>query len=294
MRKPTPILLSVTVLFIVSLACVLPSGPLPTQDIHSLETAVMGTMVSGATQTAVSGISVDLIETATPSPTFTALGELSTLSATATLTPVVLVTSTSATALVSVTVATNCRTGPGIVYDRVGGLQAGEVAEVFGRNDASNYWYIRNPSRDGFCWLWGEYATVTGNFAVLPVFTPQPTPTPMPDFTASYNGLESCSGWWADLELVNNGGITFESILLTITDEDTDIVASLSSDVFDNINGCSGALTRDSLTPGDIRVVSGPVFTYDPRGHDLRATITLCSRAGQSGTCVSESIRFEP
>lgn len=292
MRKPTPILLSVIVLLILTLACVLPSGPMPTQDIHSLETAVMGTMVSGATQTAGSGISVDLVETATSTPTLAP--ELSTLTPTVTLAPVILFTSTSTTPLISVSVATNCRTGPGRIYDRVGGLQPGQVAEVIGRNDASNYWYIRNPSRDGFCWLWGEYATVTGNFAALPVYTPQPTPTPMPDFTADYHGLESCSGWWTDIEIVNNGGITFESISISIRDLDTDVVASMSSDVFDNIDGCSGMSTRDRLSSGDGRIVSGPIFTYNPTGDDLRATITLCSRDGLNGTCVTESIEFKP
>ena len=46
------------------------------------------------------------------------------------------------------------------------------MAEVVGRNLNGNYWYIRNPNdSNGYCWLWGEYATVTGNFAALPVFT---------------------------------------------------------------------------------------------------------------------------
>ena len=71
MKKSTPILLSVTTLLIISLACALPSVPAPTQDIHSLETAVMGTMVSGSTQTAISGAPVGLIDTATPLATFT-------------------------------------------------------------------------------------------------------------------------------------------------------------------------------------------------------------------------------
>jgi hypothetical protein len=292
MKKSTRILLTVIVLLIVSLACVVPNVPAPTQDIHSLETAVMGTMVSGATQTAVSGISVDLIETATP--TLTSTSELPTPSPTVTLTPVPLFTSTSTMPLISVSVATNCRTGPGRIYDRVGGLQVGQVAEVVGRNDASNYWYIRNPTRDGFCWLWGEYATVTGNFAALPVYTPPPTPTPMPDFAADYDGLESCSGWWTDLEITNTGGITFESISISVRDTDTDVIASMSSDVFDNIDGCSGASTRDRLNSGDRRIVSGPVFAYNPTGDELRATITLCSRDGLNGTCVTETIRFTP
>jgi hypothetical protein len=293
MKKSIPILLSVTVLLILSLACVLPSIPAPTQDIHSLETAVMGTMVSGATQTAIAGIPVGLVDTATPLPTFTS--ELPTLSPTVTFTAAPIFTSTPVVPLISVSVATNCRVGPGKVYDRVGALSVGQVAEVIGRNDAGNYWYIRNPSQsNGFCWLWGEYATLTGSFASLPVFTPPPTPTPMPDFEAYYDGLESCSGWWPDIEVVNTGGITFESIAIMVRDTDTNLDASLSSDLFHDIDGCSDTFTRERLNPGDSRVISGPIFTYDPRGHQLRATITLCSRDGLNGTCITENVRFTP
>src|SRR6266508_4310352 len=68
MRKSTPILLSVIVLLIVSLACSLSSAP--AQDINALGTAVMQTMISGA-QTARGIIPVDLVDTPTASQTFT-------------------------------------------------------------------------------------------------------------------------------------------------------------------------------------------------------------------------------
>jgi hypothetical protein len=41
-------------------------------------------------------------------------------------------------------------------------------------------------------------------------------------------------------------------------------------------------------------MVSSPVFSYDPTGHELRAVITLCSDPGQSGTCTTQSISFTP
>ncbi len=40
--------------------------------------------------------------------------------------------------------------------------------------------------------------------------------------------------------------------------------------------------------------VSAPAFAYDPSGHKLRATITLCSRDEQNGMCITESIKFTP
>jgi hypothetical protein len=293
MRKPTPILLTVTFLLILSMACAVSGLPAPTQDISLLGTLVMQTMAAGATQTALAVVPVEILDTPTAAPTI--IPEFPTLSPTVTLTATPAFTATPLIPLISVSVPTNCRVGPGKVYDRVGGLQVGQVAEVVGRNALGNYWYIRNPSRDGFCWLWGEYATVTGNFAALPVFTPPPTPTPMPAFQAAYDGLESCgSSWWTDFELVNTGGISFESISLTVRDTETDIVASMYTDVFHDIDGCSETFTRDSLPTGDSRIVSAAAFTYNPTGHRLRATITLCSRDGQNGTCITESIRFTP
>jgi hypothetical protein len=291
MKKSTPILLSVTVLLIFSLACAISGVPAPTQDLNALGTSVMETMISGATGTALAGFPVAVVDTPTPGPTFTP-----SVTPTATLSPTPVFTSTPVIPLISVSVATNCRVGPGKVYDRVGALLVGQTAEVAGRNLNGNYWYIRNPNQsNGFCWLWGEYATVTGNFAALPVYTPPPTPTPMPDFAADYDGLETCNnGWWADIELTNTGGISFESISMTVRDTDTDIVVSMYTDVFHDIDGCSGTDTRERLNPGASHVVSGPVFTYNPTGHTLRATITLCSRDGQNGMCITESIKFKP
>jgi hypothetical protein len=251
----------------------------------------MQTMASGVTQTAVAGIPVGFIETATPTST----PALPTLSPTATLSPTPIFTTTPLVPQISVSVATNCRVGPGKVYDRVGALLVGQVSEVVGRNSIGDYWYIRNPNQNnGFCWLWGEYATVTGNLAALPIYTPPPTPTPVPGFDAEYDGLETCTGWWVDIRLTNTGGIPFRSIAMTVRDTVTDTVVSTYADSFTNVNGCVDSSTRDTLNPGDKRTVSSSTFAYNPSGHKLRATITLCSNVGQSGTCVTEVIEFTP
>jgi hypothetical protein len=300
MRKPNPIhpvLLSVTVLLLVSLACTgsaVPGTSAPTQDLNFLQTAIASTMSAGASQTAVVSIPPTVIGSPTPWPTFTPVPPLPSFTPSATLSPIPLFTSTFTVPYISVSVATNCRTGPGKVYERVGALLVGEVAEVFGRTANGEYWYIRNPrNSNGFCWLWGQYATLTGNFAALPVFTPPPTPTPMPDFTAVFTRPERCNNsWWVDIRLNNTGGMVFQSISLTVRDLRTNVVLSLSSDVFENINGCTSRASRDALPPGASRVVSGPAFTYNPLGHKLRARITLCAREGEKGTCITKPINF--
>lgn len=100
--------------------------------------------------------------------------------ATATDTPVPLPTATSTPSapMVSVSVDTNCRVGPGNVYDYRGALLVGETAEVLALDPSGRFYYIPNPDANGYCWVWAEYATVVGSTAALPVYTPPPTPTP--------------------------------------------------------------------------------------------------------------------
>lgn len=292
-----------SVLLIATQACA-PAAP-TTPDPNSINTIVAQTLGAALTQTSQPGIPVSGEETPTPTaspePPAATQTPSATMTALSLFTPTPVFTSTSvvpsAVAQVSVSVPTNCRVGPGTAYTRVGALLVGEVAEVVGRHATRDYWIIRNPDRPNeTCWLWGEYATLTGNTGVLPIFTPPPTPTPSPGFTAAYNGLEVCAGtgWWVDIELENPGGISFTSLAMTVRDTTTNAVLSLYSEDFTDRDGCNETDTRDSLPAGEELLVSSPIFTSDPRGHPLRVTITLCSSPGQSGMCVTESINFTP
>ena len=290
MPKSNSILLSVSVLLVLSLACT-STAVVITPDANMIGTAIAQTLTLQPLLPATGEATVTTTSTPEP-PTVT---PTITLTPTVTFTPTPLFTSTPLVPLISVSVPTNCRVGPGRIYDRVGALLVGEVAEVVGRDPTGNYWYIRNPhSGAQFCWLWGEYATLGGNLSGLPIFTPPPTPTPAPAFTASYAGKDTCVGWWVDIDLENTGGINFRSVALTVRDTDTDTVVSLYRDDFTDVSGCLDSETRDNLQPGSARTISSPPFAYDPSGHRLRATITLCSNPGQSGTCVTEVITFRP
>jgi hypothetical protein len=290
MFKPNPILISVTVLMIASLACSF-SG-ITTPDPNFINTSVAQTFAAIQAQNTQPGIPVG---SDTPTPTFTASPTV-TLTPTITLTPTPIFTATPSVPQISVSVPTNCRVGPGKAYDRVGALLVGEVTEIYGRDLAGNYWYVRNPDNSGgFCWLWGEYATFGGNISVLPIFTPPPTPTPVPAFEASYFGLESCNtSWWVEVKLENKGGIAFRSISLSVQDTVTNTTVSLSDDNFKNNNGCDSSDSRNTLDTGDVVVVSSSSYAYDPTGHKIRATITVCSEEGVNGTCVTDVINFTP
>ena len=288
MFKSAPTLVFIAALMLASLACGV-SG-VSTPDPNFINTMVAQTLVAIQSQS-----TQPVIIPATVTSTFTP--QIPTASPTITLTPTPVFTATPSVPMISVSVPTNCRVGPGKVYDRVGALLVGEFTQVYGRDSIGNYWYVANPDASGgFCWLWGEYATLAGNIQALPVFTPPPTPTPVPAFVADYSGLESCTGtgWWVEIRLENTGGIPFRSILMAVADTATNTTVSVSENKFTNINGCSSSDSRNVLSPGEKLVVSSPPFGADPTGHKLRATITLCSETGVNGTCVTQVIEFKP
>jgi len=57
-------------------------------------------------------------------------------------------------------------------------LEIISTAEKKKKNTITNYWIIKNPDRDGICWLWGKYATVSGSTANIQEIAIPPTPTP--------------------------------------------------------------------------------------------------------------------
>ncbi len=106
-------------------------------------------------------------------------GKSATPTVTAAQTPTPAFTPTPSTVQVRVSVATNCRTGPGTMYDVVSGFFVGQVAEVAGRSADNKFWIIRDPNQHGeLCWLAGDFATLTGDTGTLPAFTPPPIPLP--------------------------------------------------------------------------------------------------------------------
>lgn len=93
---------------------------------------------------------------------------------------------TSSFPIVSVSTDTNCRIGPGQVYQLKGALLVGEKADIVARDPSGYFWYIENPDKPGeFCWLWGNYAAIEGDTSKLPVFTPIPPPTFTPTATST-------------------------------------------------------------------------------------------------------------
>lgn len=165
MKKNIWLILGILLLF--SFACTF-GAPAPPTEVSSetIATSVALTVAAGGQIPPTDPQSPTALPTTTPLPP--------TAAATATFA----YTATPSVPMVSVSVDTNCRTGPGKVYDYIGALLAGEKAEVVGKDAAETYWVIKNPDASGNCWLWGYYATVSGNTDNLQVYAAPPTPTP--------------------------------------------------------------------------------------------------------------------
>jgi hypothetical protein len=237
----------------------------------------------------------------TPSPTLTP-SPTETPTATLSPTPVVIASPTPSVPMISVSVATNCRSGPGKAYPIEGALLVGEVAQVLGRDPTGEYWYIPNPDHAGdYCYVWGEYATLTGYIGSVPVLTPPPTPLPTatpppaPGFGVNYDGFLGCSGaWWTQMELTNTGELTFRSMEFTLIDQTLDTEYTGESDGFVYRPNCSSTSSKETLSTGAAVMVSSPKLNDDPSGHKMHAQITLCSETGQHGQCVTETYNFKP
>ena len=204
--------------------------------------------------------------------------------------------------MVSVSVDTNCRYGPGKTYDQLGFLTVGEQTEVIARDPSGYYWYVSNPDRPGgYCWLWGEYATATGDTATLPIFTPPPSPTPTftstptIGFEVSVREVDTCApNWHVEFRLVNNGNVMFQSVSVQITDNTTSASANYNDEEFEDWNGCALSTSMQDLDPGDTGYAPSGNLGADPKGHSMSATVMLCTDPGLSGTCISKSLNFTP
>ena len=175
------IFLALILVLIALSACTLPDGTgdgadpmMVTQTYQALDAIAEATVQAIQSQEA-----QETMKASIPSPTFTP--------GPPTLTPTPTHTSTRMVPTIIVSLDTNCRSGPGKVYDMIGALMVGETTEILARGSVPNYWVVDNPDYPGHeCWLWGKYATVSGDTRHLPIRSAAPTPTPAPGSIRGY------------------------------------------------------------------------------------------------------------
>jgi hypothetical protein len=216
-------------------------------------------------------------------------------------TPTLEFTDTPQGVTVSVSVQTNCRSGPGTPYDGLGILNVGQTAQVVGRNAASDFWIIQNPANPAqTCWLWGQYATLSGDTSGLTVYTPPPTPTPRytatpeASFQVSFVESSPCPiAHWFDFLLTNDGGITWESVHVSLTNQTHPQMLESSFNEFDQCYSCDIVSAAENLEPGE-SVHTGYGLSLYTIGDTITATIKVCSQDNELGTCMTKSITFTP
>ena len=289
-KLPPRIFLIIGTLIILSLACNMPgseNGTGPGDQPGFVETSVAETI-------AAQGGQVPGEEPEPLSPTETVTPEIT---QTPSLTPTQADTPTPDVAMVYASENTNCRTGQGTAFKWLVTLKKGEEAEAVGVDTTGEYWYIRRPDQPtGFCWLWGEYATPSGPYQALPVYTQIPTPTPGFDFKITYHSNVGSCGWFWVLQyrIDNTGSFTLESWKTTTTDHTggSDPLPN-EQDKFYDISGCVAAGDQVDLTPGEAYYVNA-IFDNDPAGHDLTVKVKICTKDGLGGDCISKTIRHKP
>ena len=75
----------------------------------------------------------------------------------------------------SVSANTNCRSGPGLSYDRLDIVYVGQNVEVLGVDASGAYYIVRAPN-GSTCWLWSHYVTLNGDTGSITVMTPPAPP----------------------------------------------------------------------------------------------------------------------
>lgn len=174
MTRSFSVFLAVVILLSLTLACNLQSQRPAISVNDQAATAIALTLQEQARN----GGDVPITATFSPVPTMTLA--TSTVGATMTVTP------TYSVPMLTLREQTNCRVGPGQSYDLLFAYVKGAKREIIGYFPETNYWLIKAPeSKTGQCWIWGEYADLSGSYWVVPTMTAPPTATLAPPIAPS-------------------------------------------------------------------------------------------------------------
>ncbi|GJM40870.1 MAG: hypothetical protein DHS20C20_11520 [Ardenticatenaceae bacterium] len=89
---------------------------------------------------------------------------------------------------VTILVDLNIRSGPGVIYDRLGFFLKDSTTQVLGQDPVSGWWLVACPSDIAApqCWVsGGSQYTLANNAEGVPIAAVPPTPTPAPTATAT-------------------------------------------------------------------------------------------------------------
>lgn len=210
-------------------------------------------------------------------------------SPTATLVPTI---PSTPTPFVMISGNTNCRYGPGSVYDWLYTYLAGEQALVLGKSPDGAFWFTSDQNGiNPDCWLWGKYATPVGDTSLLPIFTPPPTPTPSPDLVVSFEGSDCAAGsCWLWFKIDNTGSVAWESVLVYTQNMVTyDVAVNVSNTFKTDIMGSD----INKIQPG----VSGYTHSErlpNPSGNTVDVYIIACEKDDLDELCLARHLTANP
>jgi len=239
-------------------------------------------------QTEESAATIELTATRTESvPT-----ETPTVTATETPLPEPSATATPEPPMAEVGRESNCRVGPGGIYDLVATYQTGQMLEVVAKDLGGGYWFVKNPEKpEEQCYLLANNITIIGDTSALPKFTPRPSPTAAPYFKVNFKKFDTCQGVDFALFIVENAGsVPFRSAYIKVTNQKVNKSVEQALNAFDLIVRCVLAKNIAPLNPGETGYVHSPPFEWGASGNTLRAIIMLCTEKNLKGTCVTQAI----
>jgi len=153
------------ILILAMLACSLPAtATQPSLSVNDQAATMLAATLQALAQ---NGGDVPITATFSPVPQITG-----------TTGPTVTITPTYPGPMLTLREQTNCRAGPGQSYDILFTYVKGAKRQIIGHYPQENYWLVKAPeSATGECWLWGEYADISGSYWVVASVTPPPTAT---------------------------------------------------------------------------------------------------------------------
>ena len=180
--------------------------------------------------------------------------------------------------------STNCRSGPKDVFALIHIFLKGDKVDLLGKNQEESFWFVQDQAGGNIqCWIWNEYASTEGMTENLPVFTPPPEPPPVLNFVLSYNDTRT-GGTKVSVKVFNTGNLALQSYSATFIDTVT----------AENVTGSSNSFRGAAkISVGNTGVVISGPFSDSTVGHQMKATIKACSKDGQAGKCVTNTINFE-
>lgn len=166
----------------------------------------------------------------------------------------------SGSPFVTMLVDLNIRSGPGVVYDRLGFFLKSSTAQVLGQDPATGWWLVACPPEIAGpqCWIsGGSQYTLGTNTGSVPVAAAPPTPTPVPTAapttepaadTAVIDGLngyivysDTDGIWRLPLDTTQSPPAAGEPVLLTAVSGVEKLLVSPNGQQIAYVTGTSGS-----------------------------------------------------